>query len=359
MFRLFSRMIVILIALVGLGAPSLARSSNHDDLNAKDRDDRHGQWLLDPARHDEKADLSISFRRFDPEGWQDWGSQSISIADLDGLTDRDFTADPHDVTFRVHRDGGTFNCRGSIDGRRGAGTFELVLDPRFAAELRRRGVGSPTEAQQVRLVMANGGIALLDELHAQAYDTPNLDTFIQMANHGVSLDYVRSMGGLGYRLGSLEHLITARDHGVDPRYVRGLASAGYHDLPFEKLLTARDHGVDPTFIAEYVRLGYHDQSLDELISLRDHGVDGRFLEGMRGLGYGAASLDLMLSARDHGVDPHYVAGMAEVGFKGVALEDLIQARDHGVDPAFVRRVRSKRSGRIPLDEMIALRDRGF
>ena len=323
-------------------------------------DARHGQWFLDPgSKGDAKDNLRFSLRRVDGDSWQSWGSDPVSIEDLEGLTPQDFGAGSHGVTFRVRRDGGTFVCRGSIDGRRGAGTFELELDPDFAAELERRGLGVPTEEQQVRLVMANAGIALLDELKTQGYDRPDLPTLLKMADHGVRLEYVRGMGALGYRLGSLGELVRARDHGVDPWFVRGLAEAGFKNLPFERLLTVRDHGVDPTFIAYYRSIGYGRLTLDELLTLRDHGVDGSFIEGMRSLGFRNLSLDQLRSARDHGVDPHYVAEMAEAGFKNLALADLMRARDHGVDGSFARLVRERRGGQVPLEEMIELRDRGL
>ena len=48
--------------------------------------------------------------------------------------------------------------------------------------------------------------------------------------HGVGLDYVRDMAGLGYRLGTVDALIRLRDHGVDPGYVRGMAANGFSGL---------------------------------------------------------------------------------------------------------------------------------
>ncbi|MGH7723840.1 MAG: hypothetical protein ACREOU_00250 [Candidatus Eiseniibacteriota bacterium] len=325
-----------------------------------DRDARLGQWFLDPSSKRDRSDmLRISFRRTGVQGWQSWGSQLVSFDHLEGLTAADLTSGAHPVTFRVRRDGGTFHCRGSIDGNRGAGTYELVLDPKFPAELKRRGLETPTEAEHVRLVMANAGIALLDELHTQGYGRPDLLMLLKMADHGVSQDYVRSMGTLGYRLDSLNELVMARDHGVDPAYVRALANAGFKNLPFEQLLRARDHGVDAQFIEGYKELGYGDLSLDELISMRDHGVDPQFIEGMRDLGYKKASLEMFLMARNHGVDPEYVEDMADVGFKSLPLEELIQARNHGVDASYVRRVRASQGRDLALDEIIALRNQGY
>ena len=60
--------------------------------------------------------------------------------------------------------------------------------------------------------------------------------------------YLREMGALGYRLGSLAPLIELRDHGVTPSYVRELAELGYKGLPADEIRRARDHGITPEYV---------------------------------------------------------------------------------------------------------------
>ena len=57
--------------------------------------------------------------------------------------------------------------------------------------------------------------------------------------------YLREMGQLGYRAGTLEALVEMRDHGVTPFYITGLAEQGLARLSADDLVRARDHGVMP------------------------------------------------------------------------------------------------------------------
>jgi len=84
---------------------------------------------------------------------------------------------------------------------------------------------------------------------------------VRAAEHGVSLDYVRSMASLGYRVGTLDALVLLRDHGVDPDYVRGMAAHGFSHLASDELVRARDHGVDPEYVKGMRDLGHGQTDL--------------------------------------------------------------------------------------------------
>jgi hypothetical protein len=314
-----------------------------------------GQWALD--RGDKPNQVSLTFKA-KGEGWtMNWGSSDIPSGSLEGL---DLArASSGQVEFRLRRDAGTFVCRGVMEGETGAGVYHLELDPKYPEGLERRGVGRPTAEMQTRLAYADAGYDLLDELKKQNFETPDLDGFLTMAEHGVNLAYVRDMAGLGYRMSSIADLVRARDHGVDPKYIMSMRAAGYPGLTFAQLIRARDHGVDAKYVATIRELGRTDLSLDDLIQLRDHGVDGTYVAGMRGMGFRNASLEEFQTARDHGVDPRYVSSIADAGFPGLSLSDLIRGRDHGVDAAYIRRVIDRERERPSFDEVIRLRDRGY
>src|SRR5262249_33128724 len=155
---------------------------------------------------------------------------------------------PGPVQFKVRRDAGTFYLRGSMAPDQGAGTFELVLDQGFAATLQRRGIGRPSDEQQVDLALADMSLQLLDDFDQMGYDKPNVELLVRCAQHGVNRPFVTGLKALGLKLDSIEQLVEARDHGVDPHFIRGMRDAGYDGLDYPQLLHARDHGADPNYV---------------------------------------------------------------------------------------------------------------
>ena len=142
--------------------------------------------------------------------------------------------------------------------------------------------------------------------------------------------YLREMGALDYRLGSLEPLITLRDHGVGPAYVRELAELGHKGLSAEQLRQARDHGVAPGLCQRMRDAGFSALTIEQLINAWDHGISGDDARELGAVGLGKLPLEQLIRARDHGVGADYARAMRELGHR-VSLDDLIRARDHGVD----------------------------
>jgi beta-lactamase regulating signal transducer with metallopeptidase domain len=253
---------------------------------------------------------------------------SMPLSRLDGLTSSQVTGDGS-VHFFSRRDAGTFTFDGVCGRGKCGGTYSLAPNAAFAAELTRRGIGTPTTAQMVRLAMADVGLPLVDELKNNGYAAVKVDDLVRAADHGVDVAFIRGMAGLGYRLGTVDELVRLRDHGVDPEYVRGLSGQGLAKLSADDLVRGRDHGVDPDFAR----------------GLRDNGLK-------------ALSLDQLVKARDHGVDPGFVRDLASLGYKDLSLDDLVRLRDHGVDPDYIRRLQSRGVGRLTVDELVRRRDSG-
>jgi hypothetical protein len=289
-------------------------------------------WLMsgtwESGRDKDRDQLWTSFRNEGPGGSRNQHWTRIEADEIEGLDLRSMTSARREVEFRVKRDAGTIRATGEFIGSKGEGTFTLELDPAFAAELSRRGVGRPTEAEHAQLLLAGAGYGLLDALAREKYATPRVAMLVRMAHHGVHEPYVTGMARAGYRLESLEELVKARDHGVDPSFIEGMAEAGYRKVEFAMLLRARDHGADPDFAAGLAEAGYRD-----------------------------LPLELLIRARDHGVDAGYVESLDRAGFAKLPLESVIRARDHGVTGGYAKRVRTSRPA-ASLDEVISMRDRG-
>ncbi len=270
----------------------------------------------------------ISLRSESPNGGRHEHSWRLDGQGIEGLDLKSLGGNRHPVDFRIRRDAGSILAHGEFSGIRGAGTFELELDPAFPVALDNRGVGRPTPGQHARLLLANVSLSFLDTLAREKYPTPRVEMLVKMTEHGVTEAFVTGLAKAGYRLESLDGLVRAVDHGVNGQFVREMALLGFPDLDFEMLMRARDHGVTAGFVAGLEEVGVQGLSLEETIHARDHGVDAGYIQSLR-----------------------------SAGFDGLTLEDAVRARDHGVTSAYARRMREKRPD-ATLSDVIAWRDRG-
>jgi beta-lactamase regulating signal transducer with metallopeptidase domain len=353
---------VLRAAVVPFDAPNAATASSSDvaapsaapaptTVMSQAPQQFSGSWEIHQSRDAGYVQLTMR-----TEHWS--SGHSMQLSRLDGLSASQITGGGS-VRFASRREAGTFTFDGTCRGGYCGGVYEFAPNQAFASELARRGVGTPTPQQQYQLALADVGLAFLDELNAQKYEKPDLDTIVRAAQHGVNADYVKDMGGLGYRVGTVEALIRMRDHGVDAEFVRGLAANGYPHLSAEEAVRARDHGADPSYVKGMRDLGYtFDGDLSRLISARDHGIDPEFARGLAALGFKNLSFDELMKSRDHGVDPEYVRGLASLGYKNLTIEQLVQARDHGVDPEYVRSLADLGYKDVSLDNLIRMRDHG-
>ena len=69
-------------------------------------------------------------------------------------------------------------------------------------------------------------------------------SIVEMRIHGVSPDFVREMGELGYQDLPASRWIEMRIHGVGPDFVRKLEARGHTGVPARKLIEMRIHGYD-------------------------------------------------------------------------------------------------------------------
>lgn len=255
------------------------------------------QWTLQATADPKIYELNLHETR----GGSTWGNSLwLPHAAIQGLPAGGLDTNQSDITLRFKRDAGTVVATGSIRGGRGEGSFEIELDPAYAAELERRGVGRPSAEQQRRLLHADASFAFLDVLQARGYPVPGIELFVRCADHGVDREFVQDLASAGYRLDSIEALVHIRDHGVDADFVRELAAVGLRDLDIDELVRARDHGVDAAYVRAMHDAGYGPLTLAQAIRARDHGVDATFAKQYRRRYGRPATLDELIHARDTG-----------------------------------------------------------
>jgi hypothetical protein len=322
-----------------------------------------GQWLVEYKTDEGKTSLTLRHResKRDADGRRhagEWNTtRNIDPTILRGLTrEQALSNEGTNVRFDIRREAGTFACEGWFKRGSGSGHFTFVPEQGFAAELSRRGVGTPNVRQLFSLALEDVGLALLDELNTQGYERPNVEQLVRMGEHDVTAEYVRGMGAAGYRLRSIETLVKMRDHDVTPEYVRELRQYGYADIAAEELLRARDHDITSEFISELQGAGYKSASLEGLIRVRDHDVDADYIKALRDAGYTSLALEELVRMRDHDVTSEFVVELKGLGYTRLSSDQLVRMRDHDVTTDFIRRVISRRSAAPTVEELIDLKN---
>jgi hypothetical protein len=312
--------------IIVAAAATLLAPGAHVALGAETVPETVG-WTIEPG--DEAAphevQLTISYRT---RGGQSLWSNTTQLSELQGLDPAALAGDFAPVRFRLVREAGSFDCEGSAGRRRGTGECRFEPDVAFAAALDRRGIGTPTRAQQYSLALARVGVGLIDELARHDYGQPDIDDLVAAGIHGVSVEYVRAMGAAGYRVGSVDNLVSMRIHGVTEDYVAALADAGYQP------------------------------DADTLVAFRIHGVSPEYIRALGTAGAGRFRPDDLVAMKIHGVDPEFVRDLASLGYRDLDAGDLTSMRIHGVTSAFVRRAVAEAPQRPSPAELVSRRIHG-
>ena len=172
-------LVIAVLAATAGSAPS--RSASQAAPSETDRVAATGQWFLDPEEDAGKFNFALRMSR--GRGHQTWSSRHVALEELEGLSAEDMRRSNTSVEFKVRRDAGTLFAHGTLSRGKGAGTFDLVLDPAFATELERRGVGRPTEAQHIDLAVGDVSLGLLDDLRQSGYPAPEVDLLVRCVHH--------------------------------------------------------------------------------------------------------------------------------------------------------------------------------
>ncbi|HET7461517.1 MAG TPA: hypothetical protein VFJ82_09710 [Longimicrobium sp.] len=315
--------------------------------------DMRGTWFARESHDTQSAPrIHLELRNHG----NNWGLD-VPVSELEGLDAGNAAGGA--ARFRLRREAGTFAFNGTFSDGEGVGSYTFTPDAGFAAALARRGLARPTPQQQWSMALGDVGVGYVDELARQGYArTVTTAGLVRAAEHGAGLRYLREMGALGYRVGTLDALITLRDHGVTASWVREMAELGYRGIAAPQATRLVDHGVRPSLVRELAGRGYRNLSLDELSGLVDHGVSASFIQEIGALGYRNVPLGQLVRLRDHGVSAGFIRELNGLGYRGLSLEELVRMRDHGVSTGFVEQTNARAGRRLSVPELVSLRDRG-
>lgn len=240
------------------------------------QDTTSNQWLIEYGTTENNLQVTMRYRRTRDTGfsYNDSGFK-VTLDQLVGLTrDQMLSQTGTTVRFQLKRDAGTFDFEGWFKQGNGSGHFTFSPSSSFNSELGRLGFGRANDEELLALAMTDTGLAFINELKAQDYDTTTVQQLVRMAHHGVRIEYLQGLKSLGYSVKSTDLVVRMKDHGVTLNFIKELAALGYNNMPPEDLIRTRDHGVTAQFINEFMAAGYERAPLEQWIMLRDHGVRG-------------------------------------------------------------------------------------
>jgi hypothetical protein len=262
-------------------------------------------WYLQGNAARTQATYRLEYRTVSPGHDHSYDSErAVALATLaatfTGITVEQLYSSGTHVHFENRRDAGTIVGDGWAANGNASGAYTVSLDPKFAEELQRRGIGTITAEQQEQFTLEDVTYALLDTLKRYGYATPTVADLVRVTDHGVTTAYVREMHDAGFAPTNTGELVRAMDHGVTAPYVAGLRARGINGS-LDDFIRAVDHGVTLDDVNGFSALGYKGLTLEQLIKLSDHGVTVAFVNRLRGQGYANLSVDDLIRLRDHGV----------------------------------------------------------
>lgn len=281
-------------------------------------------WTISPAGADDPGRVQFSIGYRSGRGRSNW-SNTTDLTELPGLTAAQLAADNSPIRFQIVREAGRFDCEGVARRGRGTGECSFTPDPAFAAALARHRIAAPTREESYGLALARVGIAMVEELERQGYQTPDAGDLVGAGIHRVDAAYIRDMAAAGYRVGTVDGLVQMRIHRVTPDYIAALQAAGYRPSA-EMAVQMRIHGATPDYIRALGAAGATGFDTDDLVALRIHGVR-----------------------------PEYVGELRTLGYERLSAEDLTAMRIHGVSADFVRRANAEAGRRLSPDELVSER----
>lgn len=270
--------------------------------------------------------------------------------------------------FKLTREAGEINFKGSFEGEEGIGRFEFSPSVSFSAYLQQQGIqevtdkamfhffiadinkayltylkqndyGAPSAKELQQLAIHQLTLSHLKEylpaLSAYGIDRPPLKKLVSMKIHHVSKEYIVELGQLGIKDLSPEDLIKGKIHHVDPAYIKELQGLGFKDLSFEEHVRFAIHHVKLDLVKALAEAGYKDLTGKQLVSASIHHVNINLLESIQVAGYSLPTMEQLISYSIHHVKPAFITALKEAGYNNVSPKEVISASIHHVTADYI------------------------
>jgi beta-lactamase regulating signal transducer with metallopeptidase domain len=310
---------------------------------------RHEWKLTRYGSSSGKVQFSIISR--DDDGDNRMNTQDVSLSSLAGFS---LSALDHDgpVKFEYVRDSGRILCEGQVTGGSASGPFTVALNPTFVSALEKMGYAAPHDDEAFSLVISDVTLDYARAIRDTGL-TSSLSDLIELQDHGVSPDYVRTVRQEGFTNLSASEISELRDHGVEPNYLKAIKAAG-PNLSIEQIDSLYDHGVKPDSYQGFASVD-PNLSIDKIDSLYDHGVKPDYYKSMKAAAP-QLSIEQIDGLYDHGVKPDSYQGFTSVD-PNLSIEQIDSLYDHGVKPDYYKSMKAA-APQLSIEQIDSLYDHG-
>lgn len=287
--------IVIVIGSLTIVAQSTVtgewRADARPDRGQNDQPGKEKAW-----KGDRKGKINVEFERWNGPNSHGSIGQDYSLTEL-GLTEQQ--VQNGDVTFRLQREAGTVEAKGSFSDYRGSGKFTFTPNMGFVSGMKARGFDFEQPGRTIRFnstdrderdtlterllsaTLLNVTTGLADDLNSANFGKLETDDLFKAAIFHIDSKYMSEMKVTGFPNLGFEDLVKGRIFNIDADYVRQVKDMGLGINDFEGLVKYRIFKVTPDFLAELKNAGLTNLSEEDVVKCRIFHIDGDFVRKAR------------------------------------------------------------------------------
>jgi predicted metallopeptidase len=289
-----------------------------------------GTWAAEAKSNKAENEIQFTFNRSTVGGHSSMSGNGIKLDNLQGLTrEQVYGAGNTQVSFRLSREAGTIECRGSFRDGKGAGDWRLIPNESFRSAVRARGFEDLTVEQMFTSVMVDVTSKFVDDFKSIGFDRPTYKDVIKGRIFNVTPEFVGELKSLGFDNLSLEELVKARIFKVDTEFVRQVQGMGFERQSLEGLVKLRIFKITPEFITAMKSADFQNLSAEELVKLRIFEITPAFVKGLKAEGLSQISVEDAVKLRIHHVDEDFIRRARANGYTDLSVEQLVRLSIHG------------------------------
>jgi beta-lactamase regulating signal transducer with metallopeptidase domain len=189
-----------------------------------------------------------------------------------------------------------------------------------------------SEPAQGEAKPAGKGVSYIDGMRDAGYplDLNNdLNTLISLKSLGVTPEYAKQMGTLGFGKPSVHELMSLKALGVTPEYIAELKQSGLGPKDFHEVTTEKALGITPEYAAAMKKTDFGDLKLQDLISLKAQGVTPEYVSWLKHE-FPQITLDELRRAAVFHLDDKFLAQAKSHGFDGKDVDKLLRLKMSGL-----------------------------
>jgi len=288
-----------------------------------------GEWIAEFSRKNPDEVQFTTMRRTERGGNSNSGD-GILLSELQGLTREQAFGAKTDISFRIVREAGTFECEGFFKEGKGAGFWTLTPNPAFISGMSERGYANLSSDDLYNSARFDIRVKSIDDLKSAGFEQLTFKELLEASIFKVTSEYIREMKAAGFENLTLKQLVEARIFKIDSEYVKEVQAMGFERQPLKMLVEMRIANITPEFIRQMRGLGFENLTLKELNELGIQHVTPEFVEGIKAEGFSAITARQAVELKIFGIDREYNRRVRAKGFNDVTLKQLVDLRINNI-----------------------------